>query len=380
LAQIRIVNELSGTNDHVIVNGLQAGDIMKVYPTEKAAAPTTQATVASGSDTADATLPQLGLVEGSVYVTITSPPLQESLRVAKQFRPEPITASPSPGMIVVVNEPTGTADRIELSGLSNGDVVKVYADAASTSVIGTVTAGSDSTKAIVSITQLGKQAGHVYVTVTSSARGESSRIVKAYAAELASGAPDRSDIQIHNAVGTEDTITFTGLQLGDTVKVYAADASAVPIGSAVVADGATSAVVEAALPGTGYGIIYMTVTHSQEEESARTAKIYAAEPLTLPLSANQLRISNMVGAFGNDEVSAIAIKPGDTIKVYADSVIATPIQTVMGVDASASAAIGATTATISNLQLSEGGGRVYVTVMSQGKRESSRTVKAYEAE
>ncbi|NHN33107.1 hypothetical protein [Paenibacillus agricola] len=380
LGQIRIVNELSGTNDRVIVTGLRAGDVLKVYRSEQAATPITQATAASGSDTADAILSQLGLVEGSIYVTITSPPLQESLRVAKQFRPEPISTSPSPGMIVVINEPTGTADRIEWSGLATGDVVKVYEDAVSTSVIGTVTVDSASAKATVSIAQLGKQAGHVYVTVTSSGKGESARVIKAFAAELATDAPNRSAIQIHNTVGTADTITFTGLLSGDTVKVYTDDASAVSIGSAVVEAGASSAIVEVALPGIGFGIIYMTITDPQEVESARTAKIYPAEPLTLPLSASQLRITNAAGAVDQDELTAIAIKPGDTIKVYADAVTATPMQTLLGSDASASVSIGATTATISNLQLAGGGGRVYVTKTSPGKRESSRTVKVYEAE
>jgi hypothetical protein len=380
LGQIRIVNELSGTSDHVIINGLQVGDVLKVYRSEQAATPMTQATVASGSDTADATLSQLGVVEGSIYVTLTSPPLQESLRVAKYYRPEPTTVSPSPGTIVVSNEPVGTMNRVELSGLLSGDVVKVYADAVSVSAIGNVTASDESTKATVTIAQLGKQAGQLYVTVTSPGKGESSRVVKAFAAELASDAPDRSHIQIHNVVGTADTIAFTGLQEGDTAKVYVDDATTIPIGSAVVAAGTTSAVVEAALPGTGFGIVYLTVTRSQEEESVRTAKIYPAEPLTLPLSPNQLRITNASGASVQDELTAIAIKPGDTIKIYADAVIATPLMTLAGADAVATAAVGATTATIGNLQLNENGGRVFVSITSEGKRESHRTMKAYEAE
>ncbi|SFL69066.1 hypothetical protein SAMN03159341_108236 [Paenibacillus sp. 1_12] len=380
LAQIRVMNELSGAHDHVIVSGLQAGDILKVYASEKAASALTQAAVAPGSDTADASLPQLGVGEGTVYVTVTSSPLQESERVAKQFPSEPVTAAPSPGTIVVTNEPVGTDDRIELSGLAAGDIVKVYADASSTTVIGSATADGSSTQVKVSVSQLGRQAGYVYVTVTSYLRGESRRVIKAFAAELASGAPDRSDIQIHNAVGSEDTVTVNSLQAGDTVKVYADDISAAAIGSATASDDGSSVVVHAALPGTGYGVIYVTVTRKQEEESARTAKIYPAEPVTLPLSPNQLRISNLTGAYGNDEVTAIAIKPGDTIKLYADAVIATPMQTVTGIEASASAALGTTTATIGSLQLNGNGGRLYVTVTSQGKRESSRIVKVYEAE
>jgi hypothetical protein len=380
LAQIRVLNELSGTNDHIIVSGLQAGDVLKVYASEKAAVPLTQVTVAAGSDTADASVPQLGVGEGSVYMTITSPPLQESVRVVKQYRSEPITAAPSPSTIVVTNEPVGTDDRIELSGLTAGDVVKVYADASSTTVIGTATADSSSTLVKVVVPQLGRQAGYVFVTVTSSLRGESRRVIKAFAAELASGAPDRSQIQIHNAVGNEDTITVNGLQAGDTVKVYADDISVVAIGSAIATDDASSVVVHAALPGTGYGLVYVTVTHKQEEESARTAKIYPAEPVTLPLSPNQLRVSNVAGAYGNDEVAAIAIKPGDTIKLYNDAVIATPMQTVSGGEASATAASGVTTATIGGLQLNSNGGRIYVTITSEGKRESSRIVKDYEAE
>jgi hypothetical protein len=335
LAQIRIVNALNGTSDHVVVTGLQSGDVLKLYETEKTAVPLAQASVASGMDNADVIVPQLGLVGGSIYLTLTRSPLQESARVSKQFQQEPVTPSPAPGMIIVTNEPTGTDDRIELYGLSTGDIVNVYPTAAASSAIGTTTAGSDSIKAAITIPQLGKEAGHVYVTITSPSKGESRRVVKSYAAELASAAPERSAIRVVNALGTtEDIITLTGLLAGDTAKVYADEASEVAIGSGTVADGTTSVAIHAALPEKGYGIIYTTITRPQEEESSRTPKIYAAEPVSLPLTANQIRVSNTAGSNGNDEITAIGIKPGDVIKLYADAMTQTPVQTV-GIDASA---------------------------------------------
>ncbi|PZE20685.1 hypothetical protein [Paenibacillus xerothermodurans] len=96
LGQVSITNAFNGTGDSVLVTGVRAGDIMRVYTSERAAAPIAQATVHAGQDSAVASLPQLGAGEGTVYVSVTSPPLLESARVAKHYSQEPVTASPFP--------------------------------------------------------------------------------------------------------------------------------------------------------------------------------------------------------------------------------------------------------------------------------------------
>lgn len=380
--QIRVINELGGSHDRVVVSGLQPGDVVKVYASESAVSPLAQTTVASGSTTADISvalpLPHNG--KPAIYVTVTSGPLRESARVSKQYNEEPVTPAVAPGMIVVTNMEAGTQDRVEVVGLTAGDVVKVYAGPTDPQTIGTETVGTDSSRAVILVDQLGRSAGHVYVSVTSGGKGESGRTIKSYAAEQASAAPGRDDIKIVNGVGANDWITVYGVQAGDIVKVYAEEAADAPIGSATTASGAESAVVFAGLPGSGYGVVYVSVTRANEEESARTPKIYNAEPVTMPVSANSIRVINSTEANGGDEITVTGLTSGDTVKVYPDATTQTPLQTVLGADAAATVSEGASVVTIGRLQLSAEGGKVYVTVTSRERRESARTVKAYDAE
>ncbi|WP_216624512.1 hypothetical protein [Paenibacillus foliorum] len=380
LGDIRVINEYGGAGDRVEVIRINAGDVVKVYASDRAATPIAQATVASGADRVNVFLPQLGAGEGAVYISVTRAPLQESPRVSKRYHQEPITAAPAPGMIVVTNEKENTDDRVEVYGLSAGDIVKVYPDATTTTVLGTSAAVSNSVRAVVAIPQLGRQGGTVYLTVTSTSKGESPRVVKTFAAEDASKALDRSDIKIQNAVGPNDVVTINGLQSGDVVKLYSEEASRVPISSATVTAGESSVVLQTTLPLTGYGVLYITVTHSYEEESVRISKIYPAEPVTIPVSPNQIRvINNMLGSAG-DEVSVLGLKEGDRVRLYADAAATLPIQMDDTGIAEGTVGYGESSVTINRLKLEPKGGAIYVSLTSSGKRESSRTMKLYEAE
>ncbi|MBE1446624.1 hypothetical protein [Paenibacillus sp. OAS669] len=379
LDQIRVINE-RGSNDHVIVSQVQPGDIIKLYATLRDSSALAQAVVAAGASTVDIPL-ALPSTEGgqeSIYVTVTTSPLLESERISKRYSPEPVTTALAPGMIVVTNEQEGTDDHIEVFGLAPGDIVKVYPSLVAPHPLAATTVSSNSSLAVIKLGQLGKQAGYIYLTVTSASGRESARTVKSYAAEQASLAPSRSDIQIRNTAGANDTVTVIGLQPGDRVKVYAEEAAAVPIGTAI-ADATETAVVHTALPETGYGTVYVTVTRSQGEESRRTPKIYAAEPLTLPLSPNHIYVKNVTDP-NVDEVTVTHLKPGDTVKLYADAESVQPLLTAWGSQAVSTVPEGGSVVTIPRLQLNSEGGRLFVTVTSPERRESSRVLKAYEAE
>ncbi|TDF94126.1 hypothetical protein [Paenibacillus piri] len=379
IGHIRVVNAPGGAGNFVEVKGLNGGDIVKVYVSDRASTPLAQTVVVTGADRAEVTLPQLGSGEGDVYVSVTRPPMQESERVSKRYRPEPVTAAPAPGMIVIVNEPEHTDDRVEVYGLSAGDIVKVYPDATTVSTIGSAAVAADSGRAVVTIPQLGKKAGIAYISVTSPSYGESRRVAKSFAAESASRAPERTDIEVRNAVGSADTVTVSGLKPGDIVRLYADEGATSPFGSATVADDATKAYVYAGLPQSGYGVVYVSVTRQNEEESARTPKIYPAEPVSLPLSPHQIRVINSTDEAA-DEVSVLGLKTGDKVRLYADAEAVLPMQTMLGADAEITAQDGESTVTITRLKLDPKGGKLFVTVTSDSKRESGRTVKAYDAE
>ncbi|PZE20684.1 hypothetical protein [Paenibacillus xerothermodurans] len=88
------------------------------------------------------------------------------------------------------------ADRIEVRGLPTGTKVKVYTSATVADAIAAETVGEGSSTAVVSVPQLGPQAGFIYVTATSQSEAESARVIKAYASERASSSPERANIKI----------------------------------------------------------------------------------------------------------------------------------------------------------------------------------------
>ncbi|MFD2328825.1 hypothetical protein ACFSR7_06130 [Cohnella sp. GCM10020058] len=134
----------------------------------------------------------------------------------------------------------------------------------------------DSVNATVSYAQLGTAAGKVYVTTTTPGKQESKRMVASYSAEPRSAAPALAGIKIVNKKGTGDTITITGLAVGDVVKVYRTKATPTVLASYTVTSG-TVGYVNAGQLGTSAGTVYITVTNSGKVESLRVAKSYTKE-------------------------------------------------------------------------------------------------------
>ncbi|KJS64405.1 MAG: hypothetical protein JL50_19480 [Peptococcaceae bacterium BICA1-7] len=111
-----------------------------------------------------------------------------------------ISTAPTVEQIVVQNNPTGMNDTVTVQNLHGGDIVKVYADAATQTVLGTATLPEvQSTGSVtVDIPQLGTTAGTVYVSVTSLGMMESSRTAVNYSAEVVS---NPLNVVIGNASG-----------------------------------------------------------------------------------------------------------------------------------------------------------------------------------
>ncbi|MBB3073301.1 hypothetical protein FHS14_006340, partial [Paenibacillus baekrokdamisoli] len=120
------------------------------------------------------------------------------------------------------------------------------------------------------------------------------------------------------------------------------------------------------------GTAYVTVTKANKLESARTAKVYVTEPVSVaPVAANITATNNKVGV--DDKVVVTGLAAGDVVNVYSVATGGTAIGT-------ATVADGATEATVTIDQLGAAAGNVYVSVKSAGKLESTRTAKAYETE
>ncbi|MEK8130484.1 immunoglobulin-like domain-containing protein [Paenibacillus filicis] len=383
--QITVVNNSAGTADTVTVNGLTAGDVVKVYNTATGGTAVGTGTVAAGQTSVTISIPQLGTAAGDVFVTVTSTGKTESARTTKAFDAEPIvevvTPAPSADQITVVNNSAGTADTVTVNGLTAGDVVKVYSTSTGGTAVGTETVAADQTSVTVSIPQLGTEAGNVFVTVTSTGKTESERTSKAFEAEpiveVVTPAPSADQITVvNNSAGTADTVTVNGLTTGDVVKVYNASTGGTEVGTEIVAAGQTSVTVSIPQLGTEAGNVFVTVTSTGKTESERTSKAYDAEPIVevvtpAPSAAQIVVVNNPVGTA--DTVAVNGLATGDVVKVYNASTGGTAVGT-------GTVAAGQTSVTISIPQLGTAAGDVFVTVTSNGKTESARTSKAFEAE
>ncbi|MCP9277971.1 hypothetical protein [Bacillus wiedmannii] len=377
---IKVENKKTGDTDTISVGNLEAGDIVKIYNAikeEKALATTTVGE--NGKEGTIAKTDLLTATGGTVYVTVTKTNREESARVAVKYASETVTKAPVAGAITVVNNKAGVKDVVTVTGVKTGDVVKVYDAVKEGKELGTVTVADNAEEAKIEIAQIAKDAktkGNVYVSVQSKGELESTRTVKAYDAEI-TVTPAASVIKTaNNATGEEDTITVSKLEAGDVVKVYDAAKEGKELGTATVKEKEAEAVItkKDLFVATG-GTVYVTVTKTNREESARVAVKYASETVTkAPVAGAITVVNNKAGV--KDVVTVTGVKTGDVVKVYDAVKEGKELGTVTVAD-------NAEEAKIEIAQIAKDAktkGNVYVSVQSKGELESTRTVKAYDTE
>ncbi|MGO4375490.1 hypothetical protein AB4Z21_33005, partial [Paenibacillus sp. MCAF20] len=135
LATITVTNNKDGVNDTVEVTGLVAGDIVYVYKAAAGGTALVSGTVEEDETSIKVSIAQLGAAKGTVYVSVKSDGMKESLRTAAAYETE-LTAPALATNIVVLNN-DGEDDIVRVTGLKEGDVVKVYDAATGGTVIGT---------------------------------------------------------------------------------------------------------------------------------------------------------------------------------------------------------------------------------------------------
>ncbi|MBC8062225.1 MAG: hypothetical protein H7Y18_16375, partial [Clostridiaceae bacterium] len=183
-ANIVATNKITGIPDTIVVPSLAIGDIVKVYSAATAGTLLGSATAtAAGSLTVN--IAQLGTALGNVYVTVTSKALLESDRsAAVAYGAEAKSTTPIVANITLANY-ADIADVITVTGLSAGDIVKVYTVSSGGTVIATSKAVAIGKTGIsFNVAQLGLTSGSVYLSVTSTGKNESDRtIAVAFASE-----------------------------------------------------------------------------------------------------------------------------------------------------------------------------------------------------
>ncbi|MFJ7857733.1 hypothetical protein ACIQZM_07550 [Peribacillus sp. NPDC097206] len=175
-SQINVTNN-TGKSDSVKVSNLKKGDVVTVYDA-KSKGNVIGKTTAKGTSVSFK-VSQLGKKTGKVYVTVMKSPLRESDRVAQTFKGE-TSPSVKTSQVKVTNH-KGKADTVVISSLAKGDVVKIYKAKSKGNMW--VKGTAKGKKLTLSIKQLGKKSGKVYVTVTKSGQQESGRVAVSYKKE-----------------------------------------------------------------------------------------------------------------------------------------------------------------------------------------------------
>jgi hypothetical protein len=368
-SNIVVANNAGGT-DTVQVSGVSAGEVINVYDSAKGGNLLGTATVASGATSVTVTTSELSALGGSIYVSLTDSNKLESTRVQVAYSAEAVSDTIDASNVSITNN-CGTADTISLTGLSQNDIIKVYDSAQGGNLLGTATVAAGTTKTTISIAQLGTSAGNVYISRISTNKTESARVKVDYSDEPISSAPSASNIIVTNNAGIVDTVQLTGLSPNDVVNVYDSAQGGTLLGTSTVGSTGIGTTVSIPQLGSTAGSIFVSVTSTNKDESARTQVGFAAEAKsTAPESSNITTVNN-AGIAGTVTVNGLS--GADVVNVYDSAQGGTLLGT-------STVGTYGTTATISVAKLAAAGGNIYVSVTSAGKLESTRTEAAYSAE
>ena len=368
---ITVTNNLTGTADTVYVTYRTPKDVVRVYASATSATALGTATVASSTTVCTLKITQLGTAAGTAYVTVTSSGCAESGRTAVAYDAEPVSDPPDAGDVTVTNNAKGVADTIYVSGLTGKDTVKVYNAATAGKLLVSKTIAVNASDATLTYSQLGMNAGSIYVSIKSSTALESSRTKVDYAAERRTDDLDPDFVTItNNPKGTPDVVVVTGLTVKDVIRVYSAATDGKLLASGTCAVTGTAVKIPVAQLGTSAGTVYLTISGSAYLESNRVAVSYDAEQTTENPGAGDITVVN--NAKGTpDTVTVSNTVTGDVVKVY---------NAATGGSLLGKATAASTETTVSIPQLGTAAGSVYVTVTSTGAGESARVEATYAGE
>ena len=366
---IEIANNVN-SSDTIKITGLTSGDIVNAYDSAKAGILLGTATVDTYGSSVTITITQLGTEAGSIYVTVTTKNKLESDRTEAEYNAESSSIAPTTSNITIVNN-AGTSDTVKVTGLLEKDVVNIYDAAKSGNLLGTATISTYGASAIITITQLGTEAGSIYVTVTNNSKMESNRVKADYASEIKSTAPLASSITIVNNAGISDTVKVTGLSGSDSVSIYDSETGGTLLGSATVNTYDSYAIVSITQLGSTAGYVYVSVTEKACQESDRTKIDYSDEPKSDTSSPSNIIVTNNAGI--SDTVQINGLSGGDVVNIYSSETGGTLLGT-------STVSTYASYVTITITQLGTSAGSIYVSVINKGKLEGNRTKVSYAAE
>lgn len=330
-ANVTITNNV-GIPDIIYVRGLRSGDIISAYLTANPTEAIASYKVRTSTNYARFEVPD-GLLSSAgsndLYLTRKSVGNDESNPLQVSYPGEPQSIPPYSSKILVNNEDNSTKilDKVIVTGLRSGDVVKVYdTDVLTvTEPIGVSNPVNSTGKAEIAIKDgLLDGGGSVWVSVTNTGRAESSRVESIYdPSETTTTGGINAIVSVINNYGANDYIYVANLYSGDVVEVFDTldDFS---YGRATVANRKSDAQIKAKSRRVdtsnalfeGGGSLYIKITTPGKETYTLTNQAYDAENVSSGVALNDITIVN--NAFTNDTVTVNNLYPSDKVEVHKD--------------------------------------------------------------
>jgi len=362
------ISNNSGMKDTITVKQLNVGTIIKVYDQETGGKLLGSGNVTKGKNEVIINVTQLGVENGTVYVTITEPNMRESSRVSKDYDKEAETKEPLADDITIVNR-VGAPDTVTVALSAEGTLAKVYDQALNGRLLGQASAKKGTREAVISIKQLGSEDGSVFVSLTEPNKRESNTTEQTFIKEEVTNVPDAGNVTIVNKAGSADLVTVEEVKAGVTIKVYNKATNGVLLGSAITKNG--EALIKIAQLGTEDGSVYITATEPFKKESDTVEVNFIAEEQTKPVDAADSVVTNNANAA--DTVTVSNLDEGTTIKLYSKD-------TKGKLLGSGIVKKGGSEVTISISQLGAASGTIYASATAPDKRESDVVALDYEEE
>ncbi|WP_411344615.1 S-layer homology domain-containing protein [Paenibacillus sp. WLX1005] len=294
---INLINN-TGNNDSATVTGLRPGDTIRILATDGTVLGTA---VADGNGTVNFQL-QLLPAGGTASVILIRDQL-ESTPVQVTYPAEPQAPVDSPQ--AVVDRIQGDQGTITVTGMQAGVDARVYDQ--DDALLGTATSDSGG-KAVITFKFL-KAQGKLFIRVLVNGV-ETTISTFDYQNVDVEPTPDNTKAELTDIDGDQGTVTITGAQPGDVLKVYGPNGNV--LGTAV-ANGSGDALITFTFP-TADGQLVVTSTRNggNGEVPVTTLDYSGVDIPATPQPAAAL--SNINGDQGT--VTITDVQPGNTVTVY----------------------------------------------------------------
>jgi len=307
-----------------IMSNIQAEDIITLYDDSSCTNQLT--TVTSTNTTTNLTTPAFSYGENNLYGKITrsnsTSECSDSLYTyfLKPLPPSSLTLfSPS------ASSGTNESPVITIEGLNSGDTVRLYSDAACTSLLGTATAITSTLNITSSALALGVH--NFYSSLTRedidsdcSSASASYTLVPNAPSSLVLNSPSTSP-----STDSTPTITVGGVQTNDTVKIFT-DSNCT---QEVASENPSSSTVDLSSSTLSYGDynFYASLTRSSYTSACSTATVAYRYVPTAPTSISKRSPTSSSGTDDTLEVRIYGVSNGDTVTLYQDSSCSTQVAT-----------------------------------------------------